>query len=130
MGTNVEAAGGLWVHGLWQEGYHWYSRGLSTLIVQVVIFLWRGFNYVKILERNVINPRVVFAVHLCAKGGEVPPSVFYMPYSCEHQIHIHTWQLMPFFLAATVVTLDLQHAAWSSWIFFILSSSPSSSPFH
>ncbi len=124
MVTNVEAAGGLWVHGLWQEGYHWYCHGLSTMIVQFVIFLWRIFNHQ--------NPRVE-----CNKSAssltfmrQTWSSTFnlLLAYSCEHQIPIHTWQLLPFFLAATVVTLPTR--SMESWIFLILSSSLSSSPFH
>jgi hypothetical protein len=45
------------------------------------------------------------SLHQCAKDGVAPPSVFYLPCSCEHQIHTHTWQLLPFFLAATVLIL-------------------------
>jgi hypothetical protein len=60
------------------------------MIVQFVLLLWHSFIYVKILEWNV--SKCAYRLYINA------PMV---PYSCEHLIHIHTWQLLPFFLAAT-----------------------------
>jgi hypothetical protein len=77
-------------------GNYLCCRGLHTMIVQFVILLWLGFNHVKILDWNVNKS----ASHLyinAPKVEGVPPSVFYLPCSCKHQINTHTWQLLPFF---------------------------------
>ncbi len=47
--------------------------------------LWRELNYVKIPQGEA-NKSAKRWGNLRAKGGAVPPSVFNLPYSCEHQI--------------------------------------------
>ncbi len=45
-----------------------------------------------------INPPVVFTLMRQRWSSTNFSLLLYLPYSCEHQIHIHTWQLLPFSL--------------------------------
>jgi hypothetical protein len=65
-------------------------RGLSTLFVQSVISLLRGFSYEEILQWNSKKSGSRLYINSRAKGGVVPPSVFYLPYSCDIKYNLHT----------------------------------------
>jgi hypothetical protein len=55
-----------------------------------------------------INPSVVFTLR--AKGGVVPPGVFNLPHSCEHQIKYCTIQTI---LPTTSLPIKTsQHLVW------------------
>ncbi len=45
-----------------------------------------------------INPPVVFTLMRQRWSSTNFSHLLYLPYICEHQIHIHTWQLLPFSL--------------------------------
>jgi hypothetical protein len=63
-----------------------FCRGLSTMIVQFLILLLRGFIHVKILEWNANKSASRLYVYA--------PSVLCQLLTCEHQIHIHTSHLL------------------------------------
>ncbi len=51
----------------------YYFRGLSTVLIQLVILLWRGFIFAEICEWIEIKSWKS-SLHLRAKGGVVTPS--------------------------------------------------------
>ena len=86
------------------------------IISLFVIVLWREFICVKIPQGEA-NKSANRWGNLCAKGGVVPPSVVNLPSLCEHQIQLFT--LLRLLLHLNSGDPGLQHAAWSSWIFFV-----------
>ncbi len=64
------------------------------------------------------------SLRLRAKGGTVPHSVLCWLYSCEHQIHIHTSQLLPFSYFNNTIYLPacIMHNSQLSTVFTCLTA--------